>query len=65
VEYFKPQRKPPWMDQQEWQQLPQSIKVREIRRQVKRDGFRSITVTIVTTLLDPEQYPADELIELH
>src|SRR5437870_8754470 len=52
------------MDDQECKQLPASITVREIRRQVKRNGFRPITVTIVTTLLDPEQYPADELIEL-
>lgn len=64
VEYFKPQTKPQWMDQQQWKQLPDSITVREIRRKVKRDGFRPITVTIVTTLLDPQQYPADELIEL-
>ena len=64
VEYFKPQTKPQWMDKKQWQQLPDSITVREIRRKVKRDGFRPITVTIVTTLLDPQQYPADELIEL-
>lgn len=64
VEYFKSEKRPEWMDKQQWEQLPDSITVREIRRQVKRDGFRPITVTIVTTLLDPEQYPADELIEL-
>jgi Transposase DDE domain len=64
VEYFKPKQMPRWMDGQQWEQLPDSITVREIRRQVKRDGFRPITVTIVTTLLDPEQYPADELVEL-
>lgn len=64
VEYFKPKEKPKWMDDQAWQQLPDSITVREIRRQVQRDGFCPITVTIVTTLLDPEQYPADELVEL-
>ena len=29
-----------------------------------RKGFRPIEVTIVTSLLDPELYPADELIEL-
>src|SRR5437870_5270488 len=52
------------MDDQECKQLPASITVREIRRQVKRNGFRPITVTIVTTLLDPDSYPADELIEL-
>src|SRR4051812_26043209 len=52
------------MDDEQWKQLPESIVVREIRRQVKRHGFRPITVTIVTTLLDPQQYPADELVEL-
>lgn len=64
VEYFKPVEKPAWMSAQQWSGLPQSIMLREIRRTVKRNGFRSITVTIVTTLLDPEAYPADELIEL-
>lgn len=64
VEYFRPQNKPQWMDCEQWESLPESIRVREIRRTVKRDGFRSIRVTIVTTLLDPEPYPADELIEL-
>jgi len=64
VEYFKPVAKPAWMSDGQWKQLPDAITVREIRRTVKRNGFRSITVTIVTTLLDPEAYPADELIEL-
>lgn len=64
VEYFKPVACPTWMDKQQWEQLPLSIIVREIRRTVRRHGFRPITLTIVTTLLDPEQYPADDLIEL-
>jgi hypothetical protein len=64
VEWFKPQARPAWMDQQRWEKLPESIVVRQIRRTVQRDGFRPIVVTIVTTLLDPELYPADELIEL-
>jgi len=64
VEYFKPPRKPDWMSDEQWKQIPQSIIVREIRRTVRRHGFRPITVTIVTTLLDPQAYPADELIEL-
>lgn len=64
VEYFKPVEKPAWMSGSQWLSLPESITIREIRRAVKRDGFRAITVTIVTTLLDPEQYPAEELIEL-
>lgn len=64
VEYFKPPCKPQWIDEQRWTQLPDSITVREIRRTVKRHGFRPITVTIVTTLLDPDLYPADDLVEL-
>ncbi len=64
VEYFKPANKPKWLSDAQWQQLPQSITVREIRRSVRRHGFRPITLTIVTTLLDPQAYPAEELIEL-
>jgi len=64
VECFKPVHKPAWMSHEQWSQLPGSITVREVRRTVKRQGFRPITVTIVTTLLDAREYPADELIEL-
>jgi hypothetical protein len=64
VEYFKPPHKPDWMTEAQWTAVPESIEVREIRRVVKRHGFRPITVTIVTTLQDPSLYPADELIEL-
>lgn len=64
VEYIKPREQPAWMSDEQWAQLPDTIRVREIRRTVKRHGFRAMTVCIVTTLLDPEAYPADELIEL-
>jgi len=64
VKYLKPKEKPEWIDQQRWESLPESITVREIRRTIKRHGFRPIVVTIVTTLLDPETYPADELVEV-
>jgi len=64
VEYFKPPKKPDWISEQQWALIPDSIIVREIRRKIQRHGFRPITVTIVTTLLDADIYPADELIEL-
>lgn len=64
VEYFKPVEKSAWMSDEQWAALPESITVREVRRTIQRHGFRPMTVTIVTTLLNPEQYPADELIEL-
>jgi hypothetical protein len=52
------------MKQEDYDALPESIMVREIRRTIRRKGFRTITVTVVTTLLDPELYPADEIVEL-
>lgn len=64
VECFKPAAKPPWMSDAQWAPLPGSITLREVRRTVRRHGFRPLTVTVVTTLLDAAAYPADDLIEL-
>ena len=64
VEWFRPRDCPSWMTQAEYDALPKSIIVREIRRTIHRAGFGPLVITIVTTLLDPEEYPADELIEL-
>jgi len=65
VEYFKPKGKPPqWISKQEYDALPDSIIVREIRRTVVRPGLGKVTLTLVTTLLDPVKYPAAQLLEL-
>jgi hypothetical protein len=64
VEYFKPSQKPAWMAQSEWDCLPKSIIVRELRRTVVRPGLGKITITLVTTLIDPVKYPAADLLEL-
>jgi len=64
VEWLKPHEKPKWMSAQQWKQIPKSLVIREIRRKICRPGFRPITLTIATTLLNPTDYPADELIAL-
>jgi hypothetical protein len=65
VEYFKPRGKPPaWMGKDDYDALPASITVREIRRTVQRPGLGKVTLTLVTTLLDPIRYPAAALLEL-
>ena len=65
VEYFKPGRRPDWMASKRYALLPTSFVVRELRYQVPRRGLRTRQVTLVTTLLDPECYPASELAELY
>jgi hypothetical protein len=64
VEWLKPSQKPTWMSVQDWKALPPTLQVRETRRTIARPGFRPVTLTIVTTLLDPKAYPAEELFAL-
>jgi len=45
--------------------LPQELTVRVIRFVVARAGFRSRSITVVTTLLDPAAYPAAEIARLY
>jgi len=61
VRWFKPTRRPLWMSEAQFAEMAESIVVRELRFKVHQKGFRTKSVTIVTTLLDPELYPAEEL----
>jgi Transposase DDE domain len=65
VEYFKPKDKPAWMTAPEYAALPESVVVRELRFAVRVPGRRTRVVTVVTTLLDPEKYPAKDLARLY
>jgi hypothetical protein len=65
VEWFKPNDKPEWMSEEEYAQLPETLIVRELRYEVGRPGFRTRTVTLVTTLLDAELYPLEALANLY
>ncbi|OEU63658.1 MAG: transposase [Desulfuromonadales bacterium C00003094] len=49
----------------EWGLLPEELTLRQIRVTVKHPGFRTQGFYLVTTLLDAEQYPAEELAELY
>jgi hypothetical protein len=55
--------RPPWLDASV--DLPKTIVVREVRFQVTQPGFRTQSVTLVTTLLDAKAYPAWALAELY
>jgi hypothetical protein len=55
--------RPPWLDA--LVDLPQTIVVREVSFQVTQPGFRTQSVTLVTTLLDAKVYPAWALAELY
>jgi hypothetical protein len=65
VEYAKPAECPKWMKPEDFAALPATIQVREVRYTVTIPGRRTQQVTLSTTLLDPDKYPAAELAELY
>jgi hypothetical protein len=46
-------------------EIPPLLIVRELRYRVVQQGFRSRTITLATTLLDPGRYPAVEVARLY
>lgn len=48
----------------EWESLPDEMEIREVRVTVRRPGYRTRIVAVVTTLLDAEEYSAQELTDL-
>lgn len=61
VESFKPIECPAWMSAEQFASLPSSLILRELRCRFAGKGFRTKEITLVTTLIDAELYPADKL----
>ena len=62
---WRKQGRPKWMSDAQWDALPQTLEVRELRYTIPRRGQRTRCVTVATTLLDPALYPKDEVAELY
>lgn len=60
----KPQR-PAWMSREQYRTLPDTLTLREVRVLVAQKGFRTKRFIVVTTLVDAEAYPADEIAVLY
>jgi hypothetical protein len=65
VAWLKPKQRPEWMTVEQYVLLPEELIVRELRYRTGRAGFRVGEVTLVTTLVDAELYPLEELAELY
>ena len=65
VEWRKPLQRPGWMDRQTYQDMPEVLRLRQLRVHVDVPGFRVKTLVLVTTLLDPVEYPRKELAEVY
>jgi hypothetical protein len=63
--WHKPNQKPRYLPKSLWRRVPEELVVRVLQVQLRIPGFRTQNVTLVTTLSDPEAYPALELAELY
>jgi Transposase DDE domain len=64
VEWHRPQQRPEWMTAQEYALLPEVLLCRILTYDIPR-GYRTRRITLVTTLLEAELYPWEELAELY
>jgi len=65
VEWRKPPTRPKWMTPEQFAQLPDTLLVRELKYRIREPGCRVREVTLATTLLDAEHYPASEVARLY
>jgi hypothetical protein len=64
VVWSRPQR-PAWMSAEQYATLPAELTLREIRIHVVQQGMRTRSLVVVTTLLDAQQYPPEEIALLY
>jgi hypothetical protein len=57
--------RPRGMSVREWKRLPEELTVRLLRFAVDIPGFRSRTIFVATSLLDPAAYPAERIAALY
>jgi hypothetical protein len=65
VVWSRPEECPEWMDKETYRSLPKTLTLREIHISVRKRGFRTEKVILITTLLDSEVYSAEEIGELY
>lgn len=58
-------KKPDWMDQETYDEIPESLTLRQIDFEVSEPGFRVESLTVVTTLTDAKKYTRDDIAELY
>lgn len=65
VAWKKTSSKPKWLNRNKWRAIPGELTVRQITFPVEIKGFRTKTIIVVTTLLDPKAFPKELFIELY
>jgi len=57
--------KPPWMSEAEYARIPETLTLREVRFHVAVPGRRTQTLTVITTLTDPDVFSKEDIAALY
>jgi hypothetical protein len=64
IVWTRPQR-PSWMEAADYARIPETLLLRELRFRVVAPGRRTKTIEIITTLVDADAYPLEDVAELY
>jgi Transposase DDE domain len=64
VTWNKP-RRPTWMDEETYAELPDELSLREVRGSIATPGCRVRELVVVTTFTDAEEYPTEDILQLY
>jgi len=65
VQWHKPRQRDKGISKRQWKKLPQTLSLRLLHIQITVPGFRPESIIVVTTLIDPIAYPAEQIAELY
>jgi len=65
VTWTKPNAKPGYLNQRQWEAIPGTLKLRMVRVTLNRPGFKPLKFYVVTTLLDRRAYPGKWIGEMY
>jgi hypothetical protein len=63
--WWRKKKRPEWMTQEQYDLLPEWLRLRALRVDVHQHGFRSKRLVLVTTLTDAQAYSAADVAELY
>jgi hypothetical protein len=64
ITWTRPQR-PRWMSPEQYNQIPETLTLREVKFDVNVPGRRVETLTVITTLTDPTVYSREDIADLY
>lgn len=64
VTWIRPKR-PAWMSEEQYEQIPETMTLRQVRFQVTEPGKRTEELVVVTSLTDPDEYPTEAIAALY